>query len=315
MNSKILNYFIIQIVLFFVVKTFSFSQSKKEQIIQLNSRVDSLNSILSLERNSNLKKISDLNSTIHNLEDKNSVLRIKLDSIDILKSQIKNKSDSLNITRKELDKIKAGEKAKNTNNKPPQSGIFKSVKIGDQIWMQENLNVSKFRNDDPIPEAKTDEEWLKANQNGKPAWCYYSINSKNYGKLYNWYAVNDPRGLAPEGWHIPSYDEWSKLANDLGENAGSKLKSTTGWKIREEDNSNSTKSGNGNNSSGFAATPGGSRLYDGTFNYAGNYGYWWSSTKNGSLSSWNFFLSYEEDDSILDSSDIDWGFSVRCIQD
>jgi uncharacterized protein (TIGR02145 family) len=315
MNSKILNYFIIQIVLFFVVKTFSFSQSKKEQIIQLNSWIDSLNSILSLERNSNLKKISNLNSIIDDLQNKNLELLIKLDSIDILKSQIKKKSDSLNITRKELDKIKAGEKAKNTNNKTPQSGIYKSVKIGDQIWMQENLNVSKFRNDDPIPEAKTDEEWLKANQNGQPAWCYYSINSKNYGKLYNWYAVNDPRGLAPEGWHIPSYDDWSKLVNDLGENAGSKLKSTTGWKIREEDNSNSTKSGNRNNSSGFAATPGGSRLYDGTFNYAGNYGYWWSSTKNSSLSSWNFFLSYEEDDSILDSSDFDWGFSVRCIQD
>ena len=69
--------------------------------------------------------------------------------------------------------------------------------------MQENLNVSKFRNDDPIPEAKTDEEWLKANQNGKPAWCYYSINSKNYGKLYNWYAVNDPRGLAQKDGTFP----------------------------------------------------------------------------------------------------------------
>lgn len=74
---------------------------------------------------------------------------------------------------------------------------MEEVKIGDQIWMTRNLNVDKFCNGDPIPETKTNEEWIKAGENGKPAWCYYDndpANGEKYGKLYNWYAVNDPRG-------------------------------------------------------------------------------------------------------------------------
>ena len=82
-----------------------------------------------------------------------------------------------------------------------------SVKIGSQVWATENLNVDRFRNGDPIPQAKTAEEWQNAGNNQQPAWCYYNNDPKNgesYGKLYNWYAVNDRRGLAPQGWHIPS---------------------------------------------------------------------------------------------------------------
>ena len=110
----------------------------------------------------------------------------------------------------------------------------KSVTVGSQIWSTENLNVAKFRNGDAIPEAKTDEEWQQASANEYPAWCYYNNNKKNakkYGKLYNWYAVNDPRGLAPEGWHIPSNDDWEGLIYFLGgyEMAGLKIKSTKGW--------------------------------------------------------------------------------------
>ena len=92
-----------------------------------------------------------------------------------------------------------------------------SVKIGDQTWMSTNLNVSKFRNGDPIPEIKTEEEWINAGKNKQPAWCYYNndpSNGSKYGKLYNWWAVKDPRGLAPEGWHIPSSGEFSYL-NDM----------------------------------------------------------------------------------------------------
>jgi uncharacterized protein (TIGR02145 family) len=90
------------------------------------------------------------------------------------------------------------------------------VQIGTQIWMTKNLDVSKFRNGDPIPEAKTDEEWVKAGENKQPAWCYYENNPANgakYGKLYNWYAVSDARGLAPVGYHIPgTLDSLSILA-------------------------------------------------------------------------------------------------------
>lgn len=94
-----------------------------------------------------------------------------------------------------------------------------SVKIGDQTWMTENLDLSSFRNGDLINEASTEKEWENAGQESRPAWCYAdnsTANGKKYGKLYNWFAVNDPRGLAPNGWHIPGDAEWTKLTNYLG---------------------------------------------------------------------------------------------------
>ncbi len=95
-----------------------------------------------------------------------------------------------------------------------QKPTIKEVKIGDQTWMAENLNVDKFRNGDLIPEAKTNEEWVKADDNNQPAWCYINndpATANSFGRLYNWPAVDDPRGLAPEGWHIPNDMEWEIL--------------------------------------------------------------------------------------------------------
>ena len=106
-----------------------------------------------------------------------------------------------------------------------------SVSIGNQIWNKANLNVSVFRNGDTIPEAKTKEQWLKAAKEGKPAWCFYKNNIQNgniYGKLYNWYAVNDDRNLAPLGWRIPYAEDFVKLAHYHGLNQF-KLKSKKGW--------------------------------------------------------------------------------------
>jgi len=108
------------------------------------------------------------------------------------------------------------------------------VKIGTQVWTSKNLDVSTFRNGDPIPQAKNAEEWKKAGENRQPAWCYYNNNEQNgkvYGKLYNWHAVNDSRGLAPNGYHIPSDAEWTILTDKLGgeEIAGKKMKSKQGW--------------------------------------------------------------------------------------
>jgi tetratricopeptide (TPR) repeat protein len=93
------------------------------------------------------------------------------------------------------------------------------VNLGTQIWSAENLNVSTFRNGDQILHAETDQEWEKAAAEGKPAWSYYNNDPSNgsiYGKLYNWYAVNDPRGLAPQGWHIPKEEEWRTLVYYCG---------------------------------------------------------------------------------------------------
>ena len=189
------------------------------------------------------------------------------------------------------------------------SVIFsQTVTIGNQVWMTKNLDVSTFRNGDPIPEAKTEEEWKRAGENKQPAWCYYEndpANGAKYGKLYNWYAVNDLRGLAPKGYHIPTYAEWEKLTDFLGgENvAGINMKSTSGW----EDN------GNGTNTSDFSGLSGGFRVYDGAFGYIVAYGSWWSSTEDDSNYAWSRSLVYDVDylDRLL--SDKPYGFSVRCL--
>jgi len=189
-------------------------------------------------------------------------------------------------------------------------GEHKGVTIGNQVWMAKNLNVDKFRNGDPIPEAKTEEEWVRAGENGQPAWCYYDndpANGEKNGKLYNGYAVNDPRGLAPAGWHIPSDEEWTTLTDYLGgvNLAGKKMKSTSGW----NDN------GNGTNESGFSGLPGGSRPSYGTFSVIGEYGTWWSSTEASTDDAWARFLQYSDGFVTRFSSSEARGMSVRCLRD
>jgi uncharacterized protein (TIGR02145 family) len=193
---------------------------------------------------------------------------------------------------------------------PNQEGTSNEVTIGKQVWMSKNLNVDKFRNGDPIPHAKTNEEWEKAGKNGEPAWCYYDNNPANgakYGKLYNWYAVNDPRGLAPKGSHIPTDAEWTELTDYLGgqEKAGAKMKSKEGW----------SDGGNGTNSSGFSGLPGGYRFYDGTFDVVGNYGNWWSSTEVGTLNAWGRNLFYDYGVVGRSNGNKPHGLSVRCLRD
>ena len=103
-----------------------------------------------------------------------------------------------------------------------QIRINKSIQVGPQNWMAENLSASTFRNGDLIPQAQSDEEWQEAGFNKQAAWCYYNlsidslnIEVKKYGKLYNSYALNDPRGLAPEGWRLPTEGDWGTLENHL----------------------------------------------------------------------------------------------------
>jgi uncharacterized protein (TIGR02145 family) len=192
------------------------------------------------------------------------------------------------------------------------------VKIGYQVWTSKNLDVSTFRNGEAIPEAKSQDEWVKAGENKQPAWCYCDNdiqNGKKYGKLYNWYAVIDPRGLAPKGYHIPSDAEWTLLTDFLGgENkAGKKMKSKAGW----------NNSVNGNNSSGFNGLPvdsrnvhpGDSRNNDFSFCTFGLFGSWWSSTEDDSNNAWCRFLNCSNG-IVTRSSDFKViGFSVRCLRD
>ncbi len=190
-----------------------------------------------------------------------------------------------------------------------QSGAIQSVTIGKQVWMTRNLDVSTFRNGDPIPEAKSDAEWEKAGQEGRPAWCYYDNNPANgakYGKLYNWYAVRDPRGLAPKVWHIPSDKEWTVLTDYLGgkEKAGAKMKAKQGW----------AEDGNGTNSSGFSGLPGGHRAGNNIFSVIDNYGFWWSSTESNTYGAWPRSL-YNSRSVGRDDCSKAYGLSVRCLRD
>ena len=189
---------------------------------------------------------------------------------------------------------------------------YKTVKIGTQKWMAENLDVNQFRNGDLIPQAMSVEEGVKAGDEGKPAWCYYDndpANGKIYGKLYNWFAVNDSRGLAPNGWHIPSYSEWADLTNYLGgvNEAGNKMKYTEGWE----------SNGNGTNESGFAGLPSGSRYNDGMFLLIGSTGEWWSTLtlKSSTIFAWYSSLKDDDGNITMYVENKVTGHSVRCVRD
>ena len=189
------------------------------------------------------------------------------------------------------------------------------VTIGKQVWMAQNLNVDTFRNGDPIPEVKTKEEWEKAGNNKQPAWCYYDndpANGKKYGKLYNWYAVNDSSGLAPKGWHVPSDEEWTILTDFLGGEkvAGTKMKSKSGWQ----------ENGNGTNESGFSGLPGGSCGINGDFSNVGGGGGWWSSSEynteeNNTTDAWVRLMDYSRGSAYRIYGNKKEGFSVRCLRD
>jgi uncharacterized protein (TIGR02145 family) len=200
------------------------------------------------------------------------------------------------------------------------SQSLKDVKIGTQTWMVPNLNVDKFRNGDLIPEAKSTLQWVEAADEKKPAWCYFNNNPNNekeYGKLYNWYAVTDPRGLAPMGYHIPSNEEWTTLINLLGgkSEAGGKMK-IVGTQYWTPPNSWA------NNSSGFSGRGGGSRRYGsltpgGPFNRTlGKYGDWWSrsETYDGNYGFCNG-MYYTSPNTGVNQADKGDGYSVRCIKD
>ncbi len=185
--------------------------------------------------------------------------------------------------------------------------VIPEVQIGTQTWTKENLDVATYRNGDPIPEVQVASNWANLTTG---AWCYYANNTANgttYGKLYNWYAVNDPRGLAPNGYHIPTDAEWTTLTTYLGGTsvAGTKMKNSSGW----------LNNGNGTNSSGFAGLPGGCRNYNGYFYTIGADGDWWSSSENNASDAWYRGLYHNNGGVGRYDSNERYGFSVRCLRD
>jgi uncharacterized protein (TIGR02145 family) len=194
---------------------------------------------------------------------------------------------------------------------------YKTVQIGSQCWIQSNLKVSKYRNGNNISNITDIAAWAQTNTSGIGAWCNYDNSSANdalYGKLYNWFAVNDSRGLCPTGWHVPSDEELTTLTNFLGGTsvAGGKMKSTDttrssgGW---DSPNTGAT------NSSGFTCLPGGFRSSGGGFSNLGRNGPWWSSSEAGSGSAWFRNLGSNAVFANRNFNDHRGGFSVRCARD
>ncbi len=193
---------------------------------------------------------------------------------------------------------------------------YTTVTIGTQVWMKENLKVSKYRNGDLISTNLDNTSWQNTTSGAYAIYNNDAANNTTYGKLYNWFAVADPRGLCPAGWHVPSDAEWTTLENFLGGAsvaAGGKMKSTgtiqasTG--LWQDPNTGAT------NSSGFTAFPGGTRDFVGAFYNLGGTGFWWSSTENTSTFAWLRALSYYFANSSRVDDNKTYGFSVRCLRD
>lgn len=195
---------------------------------------------------------------------------------------------------------------------------YKSTSIGKQVWMAENLSEGRFRNGDYIPQAKNAAEWKAAGIAKKPIWAWYKYNpaNKTMGRFYNYFAVSDKRGLAPQGWHIPDSIEWYTLIAFLGkDSSGYKLKSVNGW------NDDLHKKGCGNNSTGFNGEPF-SFLQGGEFYGYGNAVCYWQTCTDYQDNAWYFELWFVQDD-IVRMGNIarkqGWsktdGVFVRCVKD
>lgn len=188
---------------------------------------------------------------------------------------------------------------------------YSVIKINSQVWMSENLNASTYRNGDTIRYARNRKEWEIATSKKEGAWCYYNYDPKNgeiYGKLYNFYAVDDSRGLAPKGYHIPSDAEWTVLTDFLGGEliSGFKMKSKSGW----------FADGNGDNRSGFNGLPGGFCNWNGDFFLITVDGNFWSSSDDNYFIAWCRGLNYGDTRvGRYDSYDKACGLSVRCLRD
>ncbi len=196
--------------------------------------------------------------------------------------------------------------------------VYNTVTIGTQVWMLENLKTTKFNDNTDIPLVTDTVEWAALST---PAYCCYnnddSVLKATYGSLYNAYTVNAGK-LCPTGWHVPTDEEWKVLemylgmthieADNLdgrGADQGIKLKSTSGW----------NSGGNGTNTSGFTALPGGFRNINGEFYGIGRFGYWWSASESSINRSWFRLVDYDINGVVRGERDNVLGFSVRCVRD
>lgn len=225
--------------------------------------------------------------------------------------------------------IKTDDKTVSPNTVTDYDGnVYKTIKIGNQIWMAENLRVTHYRNGDPIPNVTSGSDWMLLT---KGAYCNYNNSAgkaKIYGRLYNWYAVNDWRNIAPAGWHVPTDEEWKQLewylsmsrseANDTrycDDNVGSKMAGNpelwAGGHLR-----NNTAFGE----SGLSVRPGGFRkvyAFDSVYDEMGYDAYFWTSSETNRNNGWSWYrnLDYDIRGVRRFGQDQNCGFSVRCVKD
>jgi uncharacterized protein (TIGR02145 family) len=194
--------------------------------------------------------------------------------------------------------------------------VYKTITINGREWMAENLNVGRFRNGDQVFITAENDLW--AGTILTPLSCYYQneiANACPYGRIYNFYAVTDSRGLCPTGWHVPDNYEWSLIDDALG---GS---SVSGGNMKTE---GTVEAGNGlwyapntgaTNLSGFSAVPGGYRSQYGGFTQKGYGAYYWSGQSAGSNDGWFHQFLYNSSGPSGNIFDGRFGTSVRCIRD
>ena len=195
-----------------------------------------------------------------------------------------------------------------------EGNLYKTVTIGTQQWMAENLKVSKYSDGTVIPNITGYTEW---ENNTTGAWVYYNndaANNAKYGKLYNWYAtsptMNGNKNVCPTGWHVPTDAECTVLTDYLGGKTvvGGKMKEVgkTSWK---------TPNTSATNTSLFTGLPGGHRYINGVYYSIGSYGYWWSSSEYDRSAAWARYLCTNNGDASRDDFYKGYGLSVRCLRD
>ena len=170
------------------------------------------------------------------------------------------------------------------------------MQIGNQLWTTDNLKTIRYRNGDTIPNITENDKWNKMTSGAFRN--YYDIKKyvETYGRLYNWYAVNDQRGLAPKGWHIPDEKEWSRMQNAVMHNSADSLL-TIGNQMKEAPLS----------TAGFCDPQGG-------FGNLGTEGYWWLSAENDKVTAWYTYLLYRQSSVSLTTCNKNHGFAVRCVK-
>jgi len=214
---------------------------------------------------------------------------------------------------------------------PPEPGIctdydgnsYETIQIGNQEWMAENLKTTHYNNGDVIPNITNNGDWGSLTSGAYGDYDNNPSNSDTYGRLYNWYTVDDERGVCPDGWHVPSDAEYKTLEMYLGMSQSEA--DGTGWRGTNEGsklagNANLWNDGNLENNaefgtSGFAGVPSGYRISSiGNYYYVGNNGYFWSSTEGNSNSAWYRRLYYNNTNVYRNYTNKHYGFSVRCVR-